>query len=910
MASVFTYDPNPPRVSSPWLTPSIPTPLNEPVDNEHRLGPVKAPQPALLADCGITKLEAEPQEGPTEYKLHLLLRPRRSFSASSTVQRVSGSHQSKPKSPRLASTAVPRPDRCSPVPAPTLQSRQNRLQHLTTQLLWRLQQSSPYHSSSNADLVVPVLQEAGLVLESPSKPGRLLPGLEESRGALYEIGVSDDGTFVGLAEDEMEESLTNLRIMAYSLGCKVDVLRTVVVGDCEWTEEPDPNVKVSEVVHTGKLLVAEALVLPEIKISEHNEGDISKNTAGSGSARPDANVVGAESLQSQTEQLRVSLTGSTTSGKSSLLGTLSTSTLDNGRGKSRLSLLKHRHEIASGITSSVAPELIGYRENQKTSCIDVINYGSGNVSSWIDIHSTAKDGRLVFLADSAGHPRYRRTTVRGLVSWAPHWTLCCVAGDEDENSAGRVGATASAREVLGSAGASIDLSKAHLELCLKLKLPLIVVITKLDLASKFGLRRTLTKILSLVKSAGRQPLILSGGSPPSPRLHLQSLARSDEVDMQYMLAQLEDNAPGLVVPIVLTSAVTGSGINRVHALLRHLPIPQPAFPVADSFDALDPENSVPKTLFHVDEVFAVPEGNLLSEVDITDTGNQSLSIVSGHLHYGNMSIGDEIYLGPFLLEVNGEYSAQLEISKTSSYPSPFKGNFQSTAFVQDRQRPLSDDRMDTPVRNHSRSLKEWQKVRVVSIRNLRLPVRTLHAGQVGTIGISFPGHDTVASVPEFVFRAKVRKGMVLAQPVNDDTLTAYNGFSALFIDEAAMSMGPGALVIVYIASIRASAKIIDVQRIQETLNDKVATSESPENIFDFDESSSDDGGVELPQKISIYKPIKATFQFVTYREWVETGTQVLVMPGSQSSPSNGNERGEKGSAGWDGFAGRITQVIA
>jgi GTPase len=117
------------------------------------------------------------------------------------------------------------------------------------------------------------------------------------------------------------------------------------------------------------------------------------------------------------------VTGATMSGKSSLIGTLSTATLDNGRGKSRLSLLKHRHEIASGMTSSVTQELIGYREvtdRDGNSTTQVIGYGSGDVSSWIDIHASveaAADGRLIILSDSAGHPRFRRTTVRGIVGW-------------------------------------------------------------------------------------------------------------------------------------------------------------------------------------------------------------------------------------------------------------------------------------------------------------------------------------------------------------------------------------------------------------------------------------------------------------------------------------------------------------
>jgi GTPase len=127
--------------------------------------------------------------------------------------------------------------------------------------------------------------------------------------------------------------------------------------------------------------------------------------------------------QTAIEQLRVSLIGATMSGKSSLLGTLSTATLDNGRGKSRLSLLKHRHEIASGMTSSVTQELLGFRdviENGETDSTQVISYGSGDVSSWIDIHAAveaADKGRLIVLSDSAGHPRFRRTTVRGIVGW-------------------------------------------------------------------------------------------------------------------------------------------------------------------------------------------------------------------------------------------------------------------------------------------------------------------------------------------------------------------------------------------------------------------------------------------------------------------------------------------------------------
>lgn len=387
MASIFTYDPDPPRVASPWLhsTDSPKARILQP-DREATVS-----SSGRLADYGVTRLEAEPQEGPTEYKLHLLLRPRRtySFSSTGTGRVASGSleHEQQLRNQSILNESVP-------VLKSSTQSKQARLQSLTTQLLWRLQQSSPYHASSRSELVLPQLPETVLNDNVPSKPGKIIAGIEESRGALYEIGVSDDGTFVGLTKDEMDESLKNLRSMAASLGCNVDVARMVVVGDCEWYEnEGKRNESVIEkreprefnasrkssknatpLRHEEKLWVAEALITPDssfrstiipgfVGATVHDERHIQAAQLNQQTSKEQS------AGEATTEQLRITLTGPTTSGKSSLLGTLTTATLDNGRGKSRLSLLKHRHEIASGITSSVAQELIGYKNDEVSSQI-------------------------------------------------------------------------------------------------------------------------------------------------------------------------------------------------------------------------------------------------------------------------------------------------------------------------------------------------------------------------------------------------------------------------------------------------------------------------------------------------------------------------------------------------------------
>lgn len=364
MASIFTWDPEPWRVTSPWLraqsnTHSTQSGTPDAISSS-------TPSGSAEIERRITRLEAEPQQGPVEYKLHLLLRPRRKFCSTSTGSLVSGSRHSQLETPssvrnifEASNASKMNSGTATPQSVSTQQTRQHRLEQLTTQLLWRLQQSSPHHTSSATNIILPSLPEALPELHAPRQLAKLLHGLEESQGALYEIGVSDDGTLVGLANDELDESLNNLRAMAACLGCTVEVLRTETVGICEWMEESSSiDGKEQGTRRTGKLLVAEALIKPHFPAENTSlPGKLRKGATSSSSDQP------PEQYQPATEQLRVTLAGPTMSGKSTLLGTLTTSTLDNGRGKSRLNMLKHRHEINSGITSSVTQELLGYRDS-------------------------------------------------------------------------------------------------------------------------------------------------------------------------------------------------------------------------------------------------------------------------------------------------------------------------------------------------------------------------------------------------------------------------------------------------------------------------------------------------------------------------------------------------------------------
>jgi len=59
-------------------------------------------------------------------------------------------------------------------------------------------------------------------------------------------------------------------------------------------------------------------------------------------------------------ELRVAVVGNVDSGKSTLLGVLSKGVLDNGRGKARLNIFRHKHEVESGRTSDIGREILGF----------------------------------------------------------------------------------------------------------------------------------------------------------------------------------------------------------------------------------------------------------------------------------------------------------------------------------------------------------------------------------------------------------------------------------------------------------------------------------------------------------------------------------------------------------------------
>ena len=70
--------------------------------------------------------------------------------------------------------------------------------------------------------------------------------------------------------------------------------------------------------------------------------------------------------------LRLAVLGNVDAGKSTLLGVLTQGELDNGRGRARLNLFRHLHEIQSGRTSSISHEILGFNSKGEVSLCQLI----------------------------------------------------------------------------------------------------------------------------------------------------------------------------------------------------------------------------------------------------------------------------------------------------------------------------------------------------------------------------------------------------------------------------------------------------------------------------------------------------------------------------------------------------------
>ena len=122
-------------------------------------------------------------------------------------------------------------------------------------------------------------------------------------------------------------------------------------------------------------------------------------------------------------EVRVACTGNVDAGKSTLLGVLTKGSLDDGRGKARVNLFRHKHEVESGRTSAVGLEIMGFDSSGDVVTGEMMKKTNSKVT-WDDICQNSS--KVISFIDLAGHERYLKTTIFGMTACCPDFVMLMV----------------------------------------------------------------------------------------------------------------------------------------------------------------------------------------------------------------------------------------------------------------------------------------------------------------------------------------------------------------------------------------------------------------------------------------------------------------------------------------------------
>jgi len=166
-------------------------------------------------------------------------------------------------------------------------------------------------------------------------------------------------------------------------------------------------------------------------------------------------------------EINIGVLGEEGAGKSTLIGVLINGLLDNGKGLSRTGVFRHKHEILCGKTSSFSHQILGFDEKG-----ELTNYGDLLRPSLIQIVS--KSTKIINFYDMAGSSKtFIRTTLSTLSNEYLDYLIFVISAKEPITKK----------------------TEDFLRFIFIIDLPIITIITKIDLISK----EELTKFINEYK---------------------------------------------------------------------------------------------------------------------------------------------------------------------------------------------------------------------------------------------------------------------------------------------------------------------------------------------------------------------------------------------------------------------------
>tara|TARA_B110000208_G_scaffold182851_1_gene234989 strand:- start:452 stop:1951 length:1500 start_codon:yes stop_codon:yes gene_type:complete len=178
--------------------------------------------------------------------------------------------------------------------------------------------------------------------------------------AYYYIGINDDGSFYGLKYKELNLSIKILKEITKIINVKIVNINKIKI-ECKFY----------------------AIIIIENNLKQKN--------------------------------IKIAFLGGTQCGKTTTINILMNGIKDDGKGLARLSLFNHKHEVLNGKTSSIATQILGYKNNI---CIN---------SSCISNNDIIRNSdKIVNLIDYPGSLKYSKTIFSKLLSMYPETIIITI----------------------------------------------------------------------------------------------------------------------------------------------------------------------------------------------------------------------------------------------------------------------------------------------------------------------------------------------------------------------------------------------------------------------------------------------------------------------------------------------------
>ena len=360
----------------------------------------------------------------------------------------------------------------------------------------------------------------------------------------YEIGVEDNGHTLGISKQELEISLSVINTIAVNLGCQTKVM---------------------------KLIQGEKGLIAEMFIKKQEENLLNKIEITLG-------VLGLEGT-----------------GKSTIIGVLINGVLDDGKGLARQNVLRHKHEIFSGKTSSFSHQILGFDEEG-----NINNYGGLLRPSKSQIVS--KSTKIINFYDMAGgNKTFNRTTLPTLSNEYLDYLLFVISANENITRK----------------------TENYLSFMYNVDVPVITIINKIDLISEEELKQFVKKYKETIKKLNSE-------------LNLQKIPKIIKNDEDVELFSRSMDEKEILVTFLVSTLKWEGGLILFKNFLRSLPKVNGIIYNNDNLKQRQKELELEKMEFDIHEIIH----------------KETNAILIGIVSSGKLRSNSKCYLGP---DSNGNF---------------------------------------------------------------------------------------------------------------------------------------------------------------------------------------------------------------------------------------------------------------